>query len=255
MSLLKKRNLIDAIESLDAFVNPKIELEQYTTDAVSTADLIYFIGLDNHDLIGNLVIDLGAGTGRLGIASLLFGALGLIAIEKDEDAIEILKKNAEKVGVSDRILIKQLDIAEVTRDGTLFQQTVAALNDDILNFEKELVFLNQNQSSFYNKIEESEQKLAKVCITNPPFGIHQQGADRPFLMLGAALSDKMYSIHYSGKKNREFIERLVQKLGWKVENIYSQKLILKGTYYFHTKPQKEILTDVFQSMPDIKKQK
>jgi predicted RNA methylase len=252
MSQLKKRNLVDAIESLEAFQNPKIELEQYTTDAVSTADLIYFIGVDNHDLVGNLVVDLGAGTGRLGISSLLFGALGMIAIEKDEEAIEILKKNAEKVGVSDRILIKQLDIAEITKDGNLFQQTITEIDEEISNFEKELVFLNQNQSSFYNKIEESEQKLPRICITNPPFGIHQQGADRPFIMLGTALCDKMYSIHYSGKKNREFIERLVQKLGWKVENIYSQKLMLKGTYFFHTKPQKEILTDVFLSIPDEK---
>lgn len=91
-----KKRLEIALESLEGFRNPKIELEQYVTPA----NLAGFI-LTNADLFGDLktVIDLGCGTGILAIGSAILGAYA-IGVEIDRDALSIGRFNAEKLGVS-----------------------------------------------------------------------------------------------------------------------------------------------------------
>lgn len=91
-----KKRLEIALESLEGFRNPKIELEQYVTPA----NLAGFI-LTNADLFGDLktVIDLGCGTGILAIGSAILGAYA-IGVEIDRDALSIARFNAEKLGVS-----------------------------------------------------------------------------------------------------------------------------------------------------------
>jgi predicted RNA methylase len=64
------------------------------------------------------------------------------------------------------------------------------------------------------------------------------------------LSDRIYSIHLSNLKSREFICRYVSKFGWKVQSIHSQKLIIKSTFSFHKKPVKQILADVYKICPE-----
>lgn len=236
--MMKKKELISIIQSLNDFRNHKIELEQYTTDAVTTADFIYFVGLDNQDLVGNIIIDLGAGTGRLGLAALIFGASGLVAVEKDEDALDVLKENAKKLGVSEKVLIIKDDIEVlITKKG-------------ILNSKIEEYYNQINDFQDRNNIK--SQNCRKICIMNPPFGVHKRNADRSFLRLGMLLSEAVYSIHLSGIKNREFIKKFVKKYGWKAEVSYSQKIIIKNSYDFHKKRQREILTDVYRIHPQDK---
>ncbi|MEM2727121.1 MAG: METTL5 family protein [Archaeoglobaceae archaeon] len=91
-----KKELEIALEKLDGFRNPKIQLEQYVTPA----NLAGFI-LTNAKLFGDLevVADLGCGTGILAIGSAMLGAYS-IGVEIDIEALKIAKANAEKVGVS-----------------------------------------------------------------------------------------------------------------------------------------------------------
>lgn len=228
---MKKKELISIIQSLNEFRDPKIELEQYTTDAVTTVDFIYFIGIDNQDIVGNIIIDLGAGTGRLGLAALIFGASGLVVVEKDEEALDILKENAKKLGVFEKVLIIQDDIDEFITKNT-------NLNSKIEWYKKQI-------NDFQNRNTIKSQEGRKICIMNPPFGVHKKNADRAFLRLGMLLSEAIYSIHLSGIKNREFITRFVKKYGWKAEVSYSQKIIIKNSYDFHKKKQREILADIY----------
>ncbi|MCS7144144.1 MAG: METTL5 family protein [Archaeoglobaceae archaeon] len=91
-----KKELEIALESLEGFRNPKIQLEQYVTPA----NLAGFI-LTNAKLFGDLktVVDLGCGTGILVIGSAMLGAYS-IGIEIDPEALKIAKANAKKLGVS-----------------------------------------------------------------------------------------------------------------------------------------------------------
>jgi putative methylase len=228
--LFKKKHFISQIESLEGFKNPKIYLEQYTIDAISTADLIFYIGVDNQDIIGNLVIDLGAGTGRICLSSILFGAAGAVAIETDPDAINILKLNAEQLGISNKLLILETDIEAIFK------------NDK----EEDIRSIISKINDFQNKITIDSDLMMRICIMNPPFGVHNRGIDRYFLLMSMRLSDIIYSIHLSGDTNKDFIQKFVLKQGFEAVSVYSQKLVLKGTYSFHKKPQKEIMTDVYK---------
>lgn len=66
--------------------------EQYPTDSETAASLLW-----NAHMLGDIenksVADLGAGTGILGIGSILLGAKKVYFVEKDENAIKILKEN------------------------------------------------------------------------------------------------------------------------------------------------------------------
>lgn len=242
---------------MERFENPNIRLEQYTTDAISTADLLFFIGLDNGDLLNNLVIDLGAGTGRICLGALLFGALGAVAIEKDPAAVSVLKRNREKMNLNERCLIIERDVAQISAQIEQSDNSDNYYGSDDLNelfkeFRIEVEDYHHHLTDTYvleNNAESEELThldSEKVCIMNPPFGIHKRGADKPFLNLAMAVSDKIYSIHYSGEKNRKYLTRFIEKRGWMVENIFSQKLAVEGCYKFHKMPQKDVLADIYK---------
>lgn len=217
---IKKKNLISIVQSMEGFSAPNVKLEQYITDAVSTVDFLFYIGVDNKDLFGNIVLDLGAGTGRLGLTSLLMGAKFVVALEKDPAAIQILKKNADALELTSHLSIIQKDIAKIGNEEKQF------LQDQLL------------------ELRGKNTKI--ICIMNPPFGVQVRNADRPFLQLAMELCDIIYSIHLSNPKTRSYMQRFAQSKDWIIKSIHSQKIILEGTYEFHSKKRKEIIADVYK---------
>ncbi len=90
--MISQQKLAIILSKLKQFENPQASLEQYTTDSNIAAEIIW-----NAHMLGDLkdVADLGAGTGILGIGVLeLEGKV--IFVEKDKDAIKVLKENLEE---------------------------------------------------------------------------------------------------------------------------------------------------------------
>ncbi len=88
---LSKDKLAIMLEETPPFPNPRRELEQYPTPGEIAADLVltaFFKG----DIEGKIVVDLGAGTGRLGYAAALLGARHVIMVEIDENAAEASRR-------------------------------------------------------------------------------------------------------------------------------------------------------------------
>jgi putative methylase len=71
---IKLRNLIEYLEEVETFSNPKEELEQYQTNANIAGEMLHYISNNINDFEDCRVIDLGCGTGILGIAACLCGA-------------------------------------------------------------------------------------------------------------------------------------------------------------------------------------
>jgi len=239
--IIKKKDLINLIESLNGFKNPDINLEQYTTDAISTVDFLYFVEIDNNDIVNNIIIDLGAGTGRICIGALYMSALGCVAIEKDIHSIEILKYNLNKLNnneLKNKILIIQEDIEDVIINQKM--ENLNFLKLQIKEFKEKLI--NYYKEDFNIK----EKMIENICIMNPPFGIHKRNVDCKFIEFAMFLSDKIYSIHLSNEKSRKYLKNFIEKKGWIIDQIISQKLLIKGTYKFHKKPQKFILVDIYK---------
>ena len=88
---MSQGTLARTLSQLERFTNPKLELEQYATPGSIAAQLIWSAYLRG-DIEGRSVVDLGAGTGVLGIGALILAAQ-VTFVEKDSDAVSILKRN------------------------------------------------------------------------------------------------------------------------------------------------------------------
>ena len=96
--LVRRSDLVRAIERVPPPPQPRADLEQVVTPAEAAADLI--AGVERWDgLEGRSVLDLGSGTGRLAIGAALLGARPVTAVEVDPGLVELGRVAAERAGV------------------------------------------------------------------------------------------------------------------------------------------------------------
>lgn len=74
MERIKLRKLVEYLEEIEPFESPKEELEQYQTSAQIAAEMMHYISNNIVDFEYKRIVDLGCGTGILGIAASLCGA-------------------------------------------------------------------------------------------------------------------------------------------------------------------------------------
>ena len=90
---------------------PISEATRPTTDKVRQA---VFNALGSLDIVeGARVLDLFAGTGAMGIEALSRGAGHCVFVERDRDALVILKKNIAVLGLTDRTTVLAVDATSV----------------------------------------------------------------------------------------------------------------------------------------------
>lgn len=208
---INKKELISIIQKTETFTKPIIELEQYSIDANCAVDIIYYAGFEYNDIEDALIIDLGAGTGRLSIASAFFNASYVLSVDIDINALKILKNN-----------IVALDL----------NQVIFPICADIDHFEISHKNLLKN--------------MKVTTIMNPPFGVQTKFADRSFLEKAFHFSDIVYSIHLTNEKIRHFISKYINKFNWKIDNILPFNMVLENTFPFHTKKTKTINVHVYR---------
>ncbi|MFW9821707.1 MAG: METTL5 family protein [Candidatus Thorarchaeota archaeon] len=215
---INKKELISIIQTTETFTKPKVKLEQYCIDATSATDIIFFAGFEYNDINNRFIIDLGAGTGRLSIASAYLNANVVLSLDLDYEALYVLKRNIISLGL---------------------ENIIFPLCIDIRNFE-----LYKNSILNHTKI---------TTIMNPPFGVQKHRADRFFLEKAFEFSDVIYSIHLAGEKVKNFISKYSEKFNWYIDNFFPYILILERTFEFHTKKAKKINVNVFRLKRKIKK--
>lgn len=155
-----KSRLAVALSKLEGFRRPKVSVEQYITDSELAAFILWQAYMKG-DIEGKVSVDLGSGTGILGIGALLLDAEKVIFVESDSDAMEIAKNNYSTIKVEHNIL--------------------------------------GNVDFILSDIEDFETKCDTV-IQNPPFGAKVRHADRPFIKKALEIGNVVYSIHKSDSK-------------------------------------------------------
>jgi len=156
---MRLRKLEMLLEKVTGFEKPSAEREQYQTPAPLAARLLYTAFLAG-DIAGLRVLDLGSGTGILGVGAALLGAGEVIGVEIDTDAIRISEQNALNLGV---------DLHIITAD-----MTDPAAREGI--------------------------PPADTIIMNPPFGAQIEHADRPFIDVAIARAEVVYGIFNKGSE-------------------------------------------------------
>lgn len=111
MEARKKRELEIILQGLKDLRNPKPDLEQCSTPANLASAMIHMCYMMG-DLEEKEVADLGCGNGILAIGAALYGASHAIGIDVDPNAIEIARENAERLGVSDKVEFRIMDVRD-----------------------------------------------------------------------------------------------------------------------------------------------
>jgi len=154
---ISKSRLGIILSGLMGFESPKVRAEQYTTEPEIAAEVLWN-GLYLGDIRLKVSVDLGCGTGILGIGALILGAKRVYFVENDDEALKIAKINYEKAK------------SECSYIG-------------------EAVFLHMDIKDFDEKCD--------VVLENPPFGTKVRHADRVFLEKAVKLAPVVYSFHKS----------------------------------------------------------
>lgn len=208
---LSKKELISIIQNTESFNNPKVQLEQYCIDAECAVDVIYYAGFEFNDINKALIVDLGAGTGRLSIASAFFNASHVLSVDIDINALQILKKN-----------VISLDLGHI----------ISPICADIEFFHISKRIFSRN--------------VKITTIMNPPFGVQTKFADRIFIEKAFYFSNIVYSIHLANKKVYNFISTYINKLGWKIDNVLPFSIRLERIFPFHTQKTKKIDVHIYR---------
>lgn len=199
--MISKQQYEILLESIQKFDNPDIKKEQYHTESPIASKLINIAYMNNH-IKDKVVIDLGCGTGFLGIGALINDAKKVIFVDIDNNAIKILKENIQFI--KDNYDVKLCDFEIIQSD----------INDLQIN------------------------EPIDTVIMNPPFGLRNKNIDMVFLEKSVNLCNTIYMIQ---KKIRikQKISRFAKKFDFKV-NQYDINYKMKKQYDIHKKKYKKM---------------
>ncbi|KAJ2952906.1 hypothetical protein O0L34_g7271 [Tuta absoluta] len=206
-AVMKLKTLQGHLQGLRGFEEPKVQLEQYVTPAHIAAVALYTIQTQFEAIENRLILDAGCGPGALAIGAALLGASAVIAVDIDEDALEVFHDNVEEMEVTnvDAVMCDFLD-------------------KDVCRWE----------SCF------------DTVVMNPPFGTkHNAGADVRFLRRALQLSaDSVYSLHKS--TTRSHIQKKAKEWGVKGSVVAELKYDLPNTYKFHRQQSRDVAVDLWR---------
>lgn len=89
-----------------------------------------------------------------------------------------------------------------------------------------------------------------TVVSNPPFGVKKRGADIGFLKTAISSAQVIYSIHLAGEKNRQYLKRVIQRLGGTVTQIETFEFPIPKIYEFHRKAKHLIRVDLYRISTD-----
>jgi putative methylase len=193
-----RKQLAILLSELNTFSSPNIALEQYSSDGDVAAILLWRAHMQGH-LYQQNIVDLGAGTGLLGIGALLLGAKHVTFVDIDPRMKDEIQKNIN--------LIKE--------------------EWDIDLLPESWSFILSDVKDVYTK------ELFSTVIMNPPFGTKKKHADKKFLQKAITLSDVVYSMHKTTTK--VFLDAFARTEGLNVDWEENTSFPLKNTQQIHRK--------------------
>ena len=198
--------------------NPKAELEQYTTSEQIAANMLYLAAYTCGDILGKSVLDLGCGTGRLGLGAAYLGAGEVVGIDIDSSAIKTAKENASKAALTVQWIIG--DIGAITGH---FDTVLQNPPFGVQTREADRAFL----------VKALEVGDAIYSLHN-----HPQVDERLIKMLKS--SGGMVQVQPS-----VFLERFISRNGGSVRAVYAMVMTIPKMFDFHKKLKHDFVIDLY----------
>ena len=291
---MRQKHLESALSSVQReFPNPQVALEQYPTSPQLTASVILTALQQQqqqqqqqyHPDIGpgRTALDLGCGTGMLGLACAVVNTDHVIGVDCDQAALQVALQNAVKLQVEDRIdfvrgRVKGVDNSNDddddggnTRASTAKQNSRSGRknarggggNSSSSSSKRGGRRFSGRTSAKNNRSSSTQQtrqlilsdddglalksKCVDTVFTNPPFGTkNNAGMDLRFLRTATRLARRaVYSFHKTS--TRDFLVKQVQNVwGMQVQVLAQMKFDLPCVYKFHKEKSVDVEVDLLR---------
>ena len=202
----KIKELESDLSQLRCFESPKFKLEQYQTPPRVAAEILFAI--DSYGsgkyIEGKIVLDLGCGTGILGLGCARLGSSKVIGVDIDIAAVEVARQNTRDVGLS---------------------------SDNVFFIDKDVRDLNSADVPWN----------VDFVVMNPPFGTRSEvHMDYKFVHKGLEFANRVFALHK--RTTRDFWMKMDKwKVELLVPNI---QFPVKQTFRFHKKHTEVISIDL-----------
>jgi len=284
---MKLKHLESCLSSLPhrSFPNPKIELEQYATSVHLTASII-LSALDREDAgPGTSVLDLGCGTGMLGLGFALVQSDMVYLVDCDPGALEMARENVDRLeeeeligrggddgeeGDEEGCVGVELVMAKVKYDppkrekqgrggggvgrghrggrgGLGRRQSKTRPGNDTVSSTPQNNLLYSHPNNNDDDGIPLPSKIVDTVITNPPFGTkNNEGVDVQFLKTAIRLARRaVYSFHKTS--TRPFLMKLLrEKWGLNAEVVAEMKFDIPNSYKFHKQKCVDVEVDLLR---------
>jgi putative methylase len=219
--LIRKLDLERFLSEIKTHPSPKASLEQYTISERVAADLLYLAAYANGDVIGKTILDLGCGTGRLGLGASFLRAKMVVGVDVDKEAVAIASKNAKNKGL-------RANTAWVAGD----VDAIAGKFDTVL----------QNPPFGVQKRGADRKFLEKALeVGCSVYSLHNHPRkDEHLIYRLKRTHGKLLQVEAS-----PFIERFVKDRGGTILAVYALLMTIPHMFDFHMKPQHDFVVDLY----------
>ncbi|KAL7543862.1 hypothetical protein ACHAXR_013231 [Thalassiosira sp. AJA248-18] len=289
---MKQKHLESCLSSLPhrVFPNPKIELEQYPTSVHLTASIILSALAKGDAGPGTSVLDLGCGTGILGLGFALVQSDMVYLVDCDPEALELARENVDMLE-EEELIGRSSEVEEGEEDGCLGVELVMAKvkyippkrekqgrggggrghrggrggrgkkgkgrggSNNALSSTPQNDLLYSDPNSNDDDGIPLPSKVVDTVITNPPFGTKQnEGIDVQFLRCAIRLARRaVYSFHKTS--TRPFLLKLLrEKWGLNAEVVAEMKFDIPNMYKFHKQKCVDVEVDLLRIWKDDEKE-
>lgn len=265
---MKLKHLESALSSIQReFPSPKVELEQYPTSA-HLAAWVGLTALENGDIgEGRSSLDLGCGTGMLAMSCALLGTDCVLAVDCDEEALNVANENAQTLELEDEIemILAKVNVPAFAAAKQQQQQSGhkaggKARGGRGRGRQGRGNGRSNNQQSSSRPLEPIKPSVGAAddgiplrsncvdtVITNPPFGTKQNaGMDVQFLRTAVRLARRaVYSFHKTSTRPY-LVKTLRDEWGLDVKVVAEMRFDIPKMYEFHQQKSVDVEVDLIR---------
>jgi len=219
--LVRKIDIELFLSRIARHTSPQASLEQYTTSETAAATLLYIAAYANDDVSGKTVLDLGCGTGRLGLGAAFLGAKYVVGVDIDRAAIAYASGASRRASLENRVQWVVGDIVAIRgKFDTVLQNPpfgVQTRTADRKFLEKALE-VGCRVYSFHNHPHHDKQLASRLGDSN---------------------------IDLLQVPPSPFIERFVEAHNGSVKAVYAMLVTIPRMFNFHTKKNYAFVVDLY----------